>query len=303
MNDLVVFVEVARTGGFRAAAEKLRLSAGTVSETVRRLEDRIGVRLLERTTRKSVLTAAGEHAFRQSLSAIDNLNTVLSGLDAGRGQPRGKLRLSAPFASGALFLNDLLAQYRVRYPEVDIEVIYDDKKVDLVTSGVDAVIRSETLLDQETHAVPVGPFLDMAIVAAPQYLERAGPPKTPSDVSGHDGICFAVGNNGRAVPWLFEGADGPYAVAPRAHIVVNDLEAVLTFAEAGFGLAYVYRHAAEPALSAARLASVLDGALPVAAHYSINYLTKRHMPSRLRAFIDLARREMRKGKGPVGSAG
>lgn len=290
LNDLSVFVEVARANGFRAAAEKLSLGAGSVSETIQRIESRLGVRLIERTTRKISLTRAGEKLFAQAVPALADLASALKNAGEDQQSLSGTLRLSAPRSSSPFFLDELIANYGATHPEVNIEVMYDDNKVDLVTSGVDAAIRSQTLLEKETYAIEIGPELDMALVASPEYLEHNGAPKKPKDVTGHHGICFAFDRADRLAPWTFiEGKKKPYNVTPQPRMIVNDLVSMINLAKSGLGLAYVYRKPAEPFIATGALITVLDKNVPSLPRYTINYLTKRHMPARLRAFIDMAK--------------
>jgi DNA-binding transcriptional LysR family regulator len=289
LSDMSIFVEVARANGFRAAARNLGLGPGSVSDAVQRFEDRLGVRLFDRTTRKIALTSLGHRLYQRSLPAIDDLAAAVRELKETSGDVTGTLKLSAPRSSGPFFLDKLFGQYAAAFPQVAVEMIYDDRKIDLVGSGVDAVIRSQNLLEQDTHAVSIGPALAMALVASPAYLKRQGHPKAPSDVIDHDGICFAFGGGQHLAPWEFDGDDGRYSVTPKPRMIVNDLVSLLTYAEAGLGLAYVYRAPAEPALASGRLVSLLDDRIPTLPRYTVNYLTKRHMPARLRAFIDMAK--------------
>lgn len=289
LSDMSIFVEVARANGFRAAAQNLNLGAGSVSESVQRFEDRLGVRLFDRTTRKIALTAVGQQLYERSLPAINDLESAVRELNAAKGVVGGVLRLNAPHSSGPFFLDKLLCAFCTMYPDVDVELTYDDEKVDLVTSGVDAVIRFENLLEMDTHAVPIGPELEMAIVASPKYLTRRGIPKTPEDLLGHDGLHFAIGTAKNPASWVFENADGTYAVAPKRRMIVNNLPAMIDYAVAGLGLAYVYASTAKQMIETGQLVSVLKDTLPSRPKHTINYLSKRHMPARLRAFIDLAK--------------
>lgn len=289
LNDMSVFVEVARMGGFRAAAESLQQAPASVSDAVQRFEDRLGVRLFERTTRKISLTTVGEKLFERSLPAISDLEGAIKDLNDIEGAVAGTLRLSAPRSSGTLFLNDLIARFIKAYPDVQVEVIYDDGKVDLVSSGIDATIRSHAMVEQDTHAVPVGPELDFSLLASPVYLDRLGCPETPNDLIYHDGICFAFSNTGGLAPWNFKGKEGIYSVMPKPKLVLNDFDSMLRFAEEGLGLTYIYSFAAASMIKEKKLTPLFEGQIPSLHRYTINYLTKRHMPARLRAFIDLAK--------------
>lgn len=294
LNDMSVFVEVARTGGFRAAAESLQQAPASISDAVQRFEDRLGVRLFERTTRRISLTTVGEKLFERSLPAISDLEGAIRDLNDAEGAIAGTLRLSAPRSSGSLFMNDLIAAYIEMYPDVQVEVMYDDAKVDLVSSGIDAAIRSRALVEQHTHAVPVGPDLHFSALASPDYLDRAARLETPRDLIDHDGICFAFTGGGLA-PWNFIGPEGVYSVSPKPRLVLNDFDSMLRFAQAGTGVTYIYSYVAMSLIEQGKLVPLFDDQIPSMHRYTINYLTKRHMPARLRAFIDLGKKKWKQG--------
>lgn len=299
LSDMSVFVEVARANGFRSAAEKLMLKPGSVSEAIKRFEDRVGVRLFERTTRAVALTPAGEQLYRRSLPAITDLEAAVRELVEHKDAVAGTLRLSAPYATGPFFLDKLVAKYAATYPEVNVELIYDDSKVDLVDTGIDAAIRSNLLLKPETHAVPIGPSLRMVLVASKGYLDRNGVPSAPVDLTNHDGICFAIGDGNKLAPWVFGSDEGQFTVMPKPRLMVNDLVSLMTYAKEGLGITYVYEEIARSEIEAGNLVSVLNGLIPPLPTYSLNYLTKKNMPRRLRAFIDLAKSFNRLGGNDV----
>jgi DNA-binding transcriptional LysR family regulator len=289
LNELSVFVEVAKQGGFRAASHKLQMSAGSISESIKRLEDKLNIRLFERTTRKIALTHDGESLFRRSLPAIADLESAVRDVNDNHTEIAGKLRLSAPPSCGPLFLNKLMIAYANRYPNVDLELIYDAHKVDLVTSGIDATVRAYSLLEPDTYAVPVGPKISMSVLASPLYLARMGIPKVPSDITSHDGIYYAFGDRDTLVKWNFAGENGEYSVKPKTKIVVNDLINLTHYAAAGLGLIYTYRDFGQEMIKQGKLIPVLEEHMPTTHRYTINYLSKRHMPNRLKALIDLAK--------------
>lgn len=289
LSDMSIFVEVARANGFRAAAKNLKLGAGSVSEAVQRFEDRLGVRLFDRTTRKIALTTLGQQLYQRSLPAIIDLESAVRELHDARGVIAGTLKLNAPRSSGPFFLDALIAKFCIAHPDVNVELTYDDEKVDLISSGIDAAIRSQNLLEMDTHAVSIGPDLHMAVVASQDYLNRYGTPQKPEDLLTHDGICFAIGNARQLAPWVFENADGEYSVAPKPRMVVNDLVSMMDYAIAGLGLAYTYAAPVQRLIESGQLKAVLEGMVPSRQRYTINYLSKRHMPVRLRAFIDMAK--------------
>ncbi len=289
LSDLTIFAEVARANGFRAAASRLNLRAGSISEAVQRFEDRLGVRLFERSTRSVALTSAGERLYSRSLPALSDLEAAIQELDEAKDTIAGTLRLSAPYSAGPLFLDRLMAEFARAYPDVQVELIYDDTKVDLVTSGIDATIRSNTLLEQDTYAVPIGPDLKMALVASPHYLAEKGTPERPDDLLDHDGIFFAFGSSRNVAPWTFQEEGGSRVINPKRRLVINNLRSMVEFAASGLGLAYVYHEAARDALEHGTLVSLFEDMVPELPHYSLNYRTKRHMPSRLRAFIEFVK--------------
>ena len=231
----------------------------------------------------------GERLYRQCLPALADLESALHGLDEEKDKVAGTLRLTAPRSAGLFFLDALIARYAAAYPDVSVALIYDDQKVDLVASRIDAAIRSHTLLEQDTHAVAIGPELGMSLVASRAYLDRCGTPKAPGDLSTHDGICFAFGSSDRLAPWTFQGDAGEFSVMPRPRMIVNDLASMLQFAEAGLGLAYLYAETARHLVESGKLICLLEGQIPSLQRYTVNYLSKRHMPARLRAFIDFAK--------------
>lgn len=286
---MAIFVEVARQGGFRAAAQLMNLGPGSVSDAIQRFEDRLGVRLFERTTRRISLTTTGEMLYRRAVTAIDELDNAVRALNDEKDAVTGVLKINAPRTTGSLFLNDLVTRYLRANPLVQVEVNYDDAKVDLVSSQIDAVIRPMGLVENDSHAVPLGPELAMSVVASRAYLKRCGEPPSPQSLTEHDCICFAYDGVSKLAPWNFIGKDGNYAVAPRPRIVVNDVAAILRYAQSGLGVAYIYSSEVESLVASKKLISLLPGKTASLQRYTINYLTKRHMPSRLRAFIDFAK--------------
>ncbi|MGR3624159.1 LysR family transcriptional regulator [Pseudophaeobacter sp.] len=290
LSELAIFVEVAKTGGFRSAAQRLNLAAGSVSEAVNRFEDRLGLRLFERTTRAVSLTEAGAELFQRSQPALQDLEEALADVQDLGTELSGTLRLSAPLGVGPVFLDQLLAAFSQTQPSLRIEITYTTLKADLVSGSFDAAIRSETLLDPETYALPIGPPQPMAIVAAPSYLAKAPPLTRPEDLTAHLGICFAIDGERHLASWRMVGADGTYSVMPRPRMISNDVGSILTYAQAGLGLAYVFRDLVTLALKKGGLVEVLPGQAAPLPRFSLNYLSKRHIPLRLQRFVDFIRK-------------
>lgn len=293
LADIQTFIEVVKHGGFRAAATHLKRSPAAVSEAIQRLEDSLQARLLERSTRAISLTEIGQSFYDRSLPAMTDLEGAVRDLDDQRHEVSGTLRLSAPYSAGPFFLDELVGRFSANYPTVDVALIYDDNKVDLLSSGIDAAIRSNTLLEPSTHAVSVGPELYMSIVASPDYLANHEEISVPEDIMEHDTLCYVFGRSGQQAPWGFLRDGHTFVIEPKPKIVANDMRSLSYFARQGMGLTYIYSELAKPYIQQGELISVLDSFLPSLPRYSLNYSSKRNMPRRLRAFIDLAKLDKR----------
>lgn len=204
LQDISAFVAVATHGGFRGAARQTGTSASQLSEAVRRLEARLGVRLLNRTTRSVATTAAGQRLLEQLTPALDAVESALDVANSFRDRPAGRLRLNVPLAASRLVLPRIVPPFLAKYPEIRLEVIVDDRFVELLQSGCDAGIRYEESMDQDMVAIPIGPRRQrMAVAAAPAYLARQGRPLHPQDLRQH--LCLRGRFTSGAMPaWGFE---------------------------------------------------------------------------------------------------
>jgi len=288
LNELSIFIEVVRSDGFRAAGKKLNLGAGSVSQSVQRLEDRLGNQLLNRTTRKIALTEAGRSLFNRCSSAFSYIEDVVKELDEAKDCLSGTLKINAPRAVGSCFLDKLLIDFATQYPAVNVEIVYQDNKVDLVQSGVDAAIRIGGLLEKDTYAVPVGPKLDMAVVASPEYLARFGHVSHPSDLTEHRGLCYKQQTAASIYAWQFGEGDKKYSVTPKPAVITNDTDSLIAFVKNHLGIGYLYAHDIQKYLESGQMVQVLKEYTSTQGRYSINYLSKKNMPKRLRVFIDMA---------------
>ncbi len=288
-SEIVVFVEVARNGGFRAAADKLGITPGAVSSSIQRFENRLGVRLLERSTRSVSLTVPGEYLLNKCSGALAQISQVVDEINDESNIITGTLKISAPRRIGQLFLDGLLIQYAKLYPDVCIKMLFNDSKVDLLTSGIDLAVRAQTILDPETHAIPIGPDIPMSVVASPKYLERNGTPKYPKELVDHKGICFAFEDSKLLASWSFRSKGQTYSAMPKPILIVNDIGSMLSYCEQGLGLAYTFAESTREATDKKRLIPVLEKFVARLPKFSINYLSKRHQPLRVRAFIELAK--------------
>src|SRR5262245_61340216 len=280
IDNVAVFAEVAERGSFSGAAKHLNRSAAAVTRAVAELEARLGVRVLNRTTRAVSVTEAGQRFLVGARRVLADLAEIEHGA-AGQGQaPRGELRVTAPIVFGRRHVLPLVTDFLGRYPEVSVRLALLDRPVDLVEDGLDVAIRIGALADSSAIAVRVGAMRRIA-VAAPAYLKRRGRPEAPADLSQHDVIAFA--GLDRVDRWRF--ANGAEArIKPR--LVVNTAEAALDAAIAGFGITRVLSYQAADALSDRRLVRILREHEAGVAPVHVVHPEGRHPPPKLRAFLD-----------------
>ena len=280
IDSVAVFAEVAERGSFSGAAKHLNRSAAAVTRAVAELEARLGVRLLNRTTRAVSVTEAGQRFLVGARRVLADLAEIEQGA-AGQGQaPRGELRVTAPIVFGRRHVLPLVTDFLGQYPEVSVRLALIDRPADLVEDGLDVAIRIGALADTSAIAVRIGEMRRIA-VASPGYLRRRGRPKSPPDLAGHDVIAFA--GIDRVERWRFAG--GVEArIKPR--LIVNTAEAAIDAAIAGFGITRVLSYQAADALADRRLVRLLreqeGGATPV----HVVYPEGRHPPPKLRVFLD-----------------
>lgn len=297
LDDLRVLRAVALAGGFRAGAARHGLSPSRVSEIVRRCEDRIGARLFERTSRSVRPSDLMTRLLRDAERPLAELEDLIASLGSDD-DPAGTLRIGAPVAAGPLFLTALAADYLARYPAVALDLRFEDAPVDGVAEGLDLVVRSEVLLDADHHALPIGPEVQTALVAAPAYVARRGLPASPDEVPAHDGICFRIRGTDRLAPWSFAlDSAGRVVRMPKLRAVVDSQPDVAALAGAGAGLALAYRGAVAGMIAAGALIDVLPERTAPLPRFHLAYRTRRHMAPSVRTFIDMAKRWRPVGTG------
>jgi DNA-binding transcriptional LysR family regulator len=282
---LEAFAEAAKQRSFAGAARALGLSASAVTKSVQRLEQQAKLRLFQRTTRKVTLTQEGEQFYARCTRVLEELD-ALALLAAGTAAaPSGVLRIDVPVTYGKKVILPVLARLARGHPQLRFEVRLSDQFADLIGSGVDAVVRIGEVADARLVARTID-RQQLAVYGSPQYLARKGRPRRTSDLDSHDCIVFQMPTSGRYRQWEFRTKGRAVALRPAPAHVVNDGEGLVSAACAGLGLIQVPDLIAADALAAGALEEVLASHRPLPMPISVVFATQRHMPLRLRLFID-----------------
>lgn len=286
LNDILVFLAVVDAGSFIAGGRALGLTRSAAGKAVARLEDRLGVRLLNRSTRALSLTDEGRSFHAQGAEILAAIDNAESSVAAGGGTPRGTLRVTVPDAFGRLVVAPLLRQYLEAWPEVQVEVNFTDRLVDLVEEGFDLALRIGAAdLDASLVSRVVASYRPF-LCASPAYLARHGEPTHPDDLARHD--CLLFSSRGRRQAWRLRGPDGQWAKAEgRSRLRMDSGEAIRDAAVAGLGIGLLPAFLVEGDLAAGRLQAVLPAADLGEVKIVAIYPTRRHLEPRVRRFIDL----------------
>ena len=299
LDDLSAFAAVVRARGFREAARGGRSSASALSEAVRRLEERMGVRLLNRTTRSVAPTEAGTRLFERLAPALGELESALDAVNAFRDRPAGTLRLNVPANVARSVLPRIITPFLTAYPDIRLEITAEDSFVDLLSAGADAGIRYDERLEQDMIAVPIGPRIQrFAAAAAPVYLDARGRPEHPRDLLDHN--CLRTRFSGGSVaPYEFEKGGETVRVDPPGQLVVRPGAAgdlLLNCAIAGLGIVMSFDDWLAPHFESGALEPVLEPWWERFSGPFLYYPGRRHLPGPLRAFIDFVREQGRQGR-------
>jgi DNA-binding transcriptional LysR family regulator len=292
LSDLTAFVAVARAGGFREAARASNASASSLSEAVSRLEARLGVRLLNRTTRSVVPTEAGARLLDRLGPALGEVEAALDVVNAFRDRPAGTLRLNVPGSAARLVLPGIVPPFLAAYPDIRLEVTVEESFVDLLVAGCDAGIRYDERLEKDMIAIPIGPREQrFATAASPSYLKRHGCPEHPRDLLNH--ACLRMRfPSGAMSPWEFERDGEVVKIDPTGPLIVsaggaNDF--AVDAAVAGSGIIFLFEDWLRPSFASGALQPVLE---PWWLRFSgpfLYYPGRRYLPAPLRAFVDFIR--------------
>jgi DNA-binding transcriptional LysR family regulator len=289
LGDLTAFVAVARSGGFRDAARITGGSASSLSEAVRRLETRLGVRLLNRTTRSVAPTEAGARLLDRLGPALGEVEAALDVVNGFRDRPAGTLRLNVPVSAAKLVLPRIVPPFLAAYPDICLEVVAEDSFVDILAAGCDAGIRYDERLEQDMIAIPIGPRVQrFATAAAPAYLDRRGRPEHPRDLLSHACLRGRFAS-GAMLAWEFERDGEVVKVEPSGPLIVGlgtATELMVDAAIAGSGIIELFEDWLRPYLDSGALEAVLEPWWPSFPGPFLYYPGRRYLPAPLRAFID-----------------
>jgi DNA-binding transcriptional LysR family regulator len=257
LRDLDAFVAVARTRNFRRAALESRVSVSSLSQRLRDIEDRLGVRLMNRTTRSVALTEAGELLLARIGPAMHDVADALDRVRGLRNVPAGRLRINVPPPAIDLVLAPMVAPFLQAYPKIDLEIVSDSSFVDIVATGFDAGVRYGEHLAQDMIAVSLGPSQRYAVVASPQYVAQHGRPKHPKDLLHHSAIRIRFGR-GMILDWEFEKAGRVVKVAPSGKLIANHPGLARRAALDGAGFWLTFEGYVHEDVKSGALVSVLD---------------------------------------------
>lgn len=284
-GEMAVFVQVVEHGSLTAAARALRLSPSAVSKLISRLEDRLGARLLQRTTRRVAATAEGRLFYERAREILEELDAAEELVSAGRLRPRGTLRVSLSHGFGMSRIVPLVPDFTARYPDVELQLAFADRRIDLAGQGIDLALRLGPVHDESLIARRLGDH-GRIVCAAPAYLERHGTPTRPQDLATHN--CILFDQPDYLNQWPFRGPDGTVdRVRVRGNFRSDNGDALFELLLQGLGIAWAADFLALPHLAAGRLVPLLaDATVDERTAIHAVYPQRRHLPAKVRAFID-----------------
>ena len=288
MNEfgaIPVFVAVVENDGFSAASRALGISKSAVSKRINQLEDHLGVRLLHRTTRKLSLTEAGERYFEHATQALTAAGQAEDAVTELQGEPQGKLKISSPMSFGRLHVAPLIPIFMKRYPKILIDLVMDDRNIDLVAEGFDLAIRSGDMPASTLIARKLAP-LRQVLCASPDYIDRYGMPVTPSELSERNCILFSY--SGDANEWTLNKVGKSEAVLVSGSYRVNNSEAILVALREGIGIGRLPTFVAGPDLREGNLLRILESYhIPDHTFYAV-FPERQYLPAKVRAFLNFS---------------
>jgi DNA-binding transcriptional LysR family regulator len=288
-SDLAAFMAVAEEGSFTRAAASLGVSQSALSQSIRGLEERLGVRLLARTTRSVSPTEAGERLLRGLRPAFEEIDGQLSALTALRDKPAGTIRITTFKHAATSVLWPALSGLMLEYPDIRAEITIDDGLTDIVAGRYDAGIRIGEQVEKDMIAIRIGPDIRMAVVGAPSYFARRPAPESPRELREHDCINYRQTSSKGLYVWEFEREGMPLEVRVDGPIIVNDAGMMVTAAVEGFGLAFLFEDQVAGEIEKGRLIRVLDDWCPAFPGYHLYYPSRRQLTPAFALLVEALR--------------
>jgi DNA-binding transcriptional LysR family regulator len=288
-NDLAAFATVAKERSFTKAAAKLGISQSALSQTIRALEERLGFRLLTRTTRSVAPTDAGERLLQTVAPRFEEIEAELAALSALREKPAGTIRITAGEHPAISVLQPALKRFLPNYPDINVEIIVDYGLTDIVAEGFDAGVRMGEQVAKDMIAVRIGPEMRMAVVGSPAYFETRPAPQTPQDLTAHSCINMRLPTYGGLFPWGLEKDGREVKVRGEGQLVFNNLGMRLHSALDGLGVTYMPEDQVLPYVAEGRLIRVLEDWCPYFPGYHLYYPSRRHSSPALTLLVDILR--------------
>jgi DNA-binding transcriptional LysR family regulator len=282
---VVAFIAVANEGSFSRAADRLGIGRSAVSRSVQKLESQLGARLFLRTTRSTAITREGELFYENCRPGVERILQAMEEMrDLREGPPQGQLKISAPYGFGRTVVAPLMAEFRALFPAVALELLLEERAIDLTTDRIDVAFRDGRLEDSQVIAKQLIP-MRMQVCASPDYVRQHGVPESVDDLSAHACINQRLAN-GRLQSWDFKIGGHAHSITPHADIVVNDPSLALSAVLDGEGLAQLPAYQVCDALRAGTLLACLAHVAPDDRGHYLCYLSRQHLPKRIRVFID-----------------
>jgi DNA-binding transcriptional LysR family regulator len=293
LAGITVFVTIAEARSFRAASERLGVTRSAVSQAIRRLEERMGVALVQRTTRSVHLTEAGERLYQAVRPALDDVSTAMEAVGEMRTQPSGMLRVTVSSIAERFLSGSLLAGFLTAYPDIRLDITVTDEEFDIVAEGFDAGVRLGEVIEQDMIAIPVSSEQRQMVVGSPDYLGRHGTPAHPRDLSAHS--CIGWRPNPQVAPYRWEFTEGgrDFAVDVNPRVTTNDMRVMIQLACAGAGFTFGMEETFRPYIARAKLVPLLEEFCPPFPGFHLYYPTRRNVPLKLRVLIDYLRQRRR----------
>lgn len=288
LTDFAYFLAIAKHRSFRLAGLEMGLNPSALSHALKALEARLGVRLVNRTSRSVTLTSAGEELRDSIMEPLSVIDQAVERLNLYRDAPAGRVRLNVPLDAAHTILAPVLPVFAERYPQIEIEIEASDQMVDIVAEGFDAGIRHSGTVAEDMIIQRISADLRWVVVGAPAYFERFGVPQTPSDLKDHRCINGRAGN-GRIYKWEFLAEEGEFAVAAPSQFILSDRQTMMAMVLAGAGLMYCIEPVFTPYIETGQLQSVLTDWAVGGECYQIYYSSRRQVPIGLRLLIELIR--------------